>query len=149
MNWAKLIKDLQQAGMTQAEIAASVGCSRPHISDIATGRRGRRMAYEVGAGLVRLHAEHAAPNSADHPQIAEEPSRMSAIARAIDCLGTQEKLAKAIDLTQAAISQYVIGLKRPSAEVAIRIEAATRGRVRVEDIRPDVPWHVIRGSRAA
>lgn len=60
MKWAKLIRDLQQAGMTQAEIAASVGCSQPHISDIATGRRGRRMAYEVGAGLVRLHAEHAA-----------------------------------------------------------------------------------------
>ena len=74
---------------------------------------------------------------------------MNAVARAIDCLGTQEKLAKAIDLTKAAISQYATGLKRPSAEVAIRIEAATRGRVRVEDIRPDVPWHVIRGSQAA
>jgi len=60
MNWAKLISDLQQAGMTQAEIAASVGCSQPHISDIANGRRGKQLTYVVGDGLVRLHAERAA-----------------------------------------------------------------------------------------
>lgn len=74
---------------------------------------------------------------------------MNAISKAIEIVGSQEQLAKAVDLTQAAISQYATGLKRPSAEVAIRIEAATKGRVRVEDIRPDVPWHVIRGSQAA
>ena len=74
---------------------------------------------------------------------------MNAISKAIDCLGSQEQLAKAVDLTQSAISSYVTGNKRPSAEVAIRIEAATDGKVRAEDLRPDVPWHVIRGKRAA
>lgn len=74
---------------------------------------------------------------------------MNAISKAIDCLGSQEQLAKAVDLTQSAISSYVTGIKRPSAEVAIRIEAATDGKVRVEDLRPDVPWHVIRGKQAA
>ena len=64
MNWAKLISDLQQAGMTQAEIAASVGCSQPHISDIANGRRGKQLTYVVGAALVRLHAERVASHSA-------------------------------------------------------------------------------------
>jgi len=33
--------------------------------------------------------------------------------------------------------------------ICIRIEAATKGAVRAEDLRPDVPWHVIRNSRAA
>ena len=33
--------------------------------------------------------------------------------------------------------------------ICIRIEAATDGRVRAEDLRPDVPWHVIRGKQAA
>jgi DNA-binding transcriptional regulator YdaS (Cro superfamily) len=74
---------------------------------------------------------------------------MNAISRAIECLGSQEQLAKAIDLTQAAISQYVTGNKRPSAEVAIRIEDVTEGLVRAEELRPDIPWHVIRGNRAA
>jgi DNA-binding transcriptional regulator YdaS (Cro superfamily) len=74
---------------------------------------------------------------------------MNAISRAIECLGSQDQLAKAVDLTQAAISQYVKGSKRPSAEVAIRIEAATQGKVRAEDVRPDVPWHVIRGKSEA
>lgn len=64
MNWAKLISDLQQAGMTQAEIAASVGCSQPHISDIVNGRRGKQLTYVVGDGLVRLHAERVASHSA-------------------------------------------------------------------------------------
>ena len=70
---------------------------------------------------------------------------MSAISKAIDCLGSQEQLAKAVGLTQSAISSYVTSSKRPSAEVAIRIEAATHGAVLAEDVRPDVPWHVIRG----
>lgn len=74
---------------------------------------------------------------------------MNAISKAIDCMGSQEQLAKAVELTQAAISQYVTGNKRPSAEVAIRIEAATDGKVRAEEVRPDVPWHVIRGTKAA
>lgn len=74
---------------------------------------------------------------------------MNAISKAIDCMGSQEQLAKAVELTQAAISQYVTGNKRPSAEVAIRIEAATAGKVTAEEVRPDVPWHVIRGTKAA
>lgn len=74
---------------------------------------------------------------------------MNAISKAIDCLGSQDQLAKACDLTQAAISQYRTGSKRPSAEVAIRIEEATKGQVKAEDLRPDVPWHVIRGTPKA
>lgn len=70
---------------------------------------------------------------------------MDAITKAVNHLGSQWELARAIDLTQSAISAYVTGKKRPSAEVAIRIEEATKGLVRVEDVRPDVSWHVVRG----
>ena len=73
---------------------------------------------------------------------------MNAISKAIDCLGSQDQLAKAIDVSQAAVSQYATGRKRPSAEVSIRIEAATHGVVACEELRPDVPWHVIRGKAA-
>lgn len=34
-------------------------------------------------------------------------------------------------------------------DLAIRIEAATDGAVTVESLRPDVPWHVIRGTAAS
>ena len=74
---------------------------------------------------------------------------MNAISKAIECLGSQDQLAKAVDLTQSAISFYATGQKRPSAEVAIRIEAATNGAVKAEEIRPDIPWHVIRGKSEA
>ena len=148
MNWAKLIRDLQQAGMTQAEIAASVGCSRPHISDIANGRRGRRMAYEVGAGLVGLHAERAAPNSAAPQQIAEEPSRMKALEKAIEILGSQTKLAAALGVRIQVVNNWIRRGNVPPA-YAPSIEAATGGQVRAEELCPSVAWHVIRGSRAA
>ena len=72
---------------------------------------------------------------------------MNAISKAIDFFGTQTKLAKAVGLSQTIISEYLNGVKRPSAEIAIRIETATKGRVTVEDLRPDIPWHVIRGKR--
>lgn len=74
---------------------------------------------------------------------------MDGISKAIYCLGSQAKLAQAIGTTQTAISQFASGSKRPSAETAIRVEMATRGMVRAEEIRPDIPWHVIRGKRKA
>lgn len=74
---------------------------------------------------------------------------MNAISKAINCLGSQDQLAKACDLTQAAISQYRTGAKRPSAETAIRIELATKGEVKADDLRPDIPWAEFRGTKAA
>jgi DNA-binding transcriptional regulator YdaS (Cro superfamily) len=73
---------------------------------------------------------------------------MNAITRAIEHFGSQEKLAKALDVSQGLISQYATGQKRPSAEVAIRLEDASEGTIKAEDLRPDVPWHVIRGKAA-
>lgn len=43
------------------------------------------------------------------------------------------------------------GAKQPSGELAVRIEEASKGMVRAESLRPDIPWHVVRdgGSKAA
>lgn len=38
------------------------------------------------------------------------------------------------------------GAKQLSAELAIAIERESAGQVRVETLRPDITWHVIRGS---
>lgn len=74
---------------------------------------------------------------------------MNAITRAIEHFGSQEKLAKALEVSQGAVSQYATGQKRPSAEVAIRLEEITKGEFRADDLRPDINWDVIRNSRAA
>lgn len=67
---------------------------------------------------------------------------------AIDLLGGQAALGKAIGATQQAVSQWVRRGRVP-ADKCVAIEAATRGQVRCEDLRPDVPWHVVRGQRGA
>ena len=40
------------------------------------------------------------------------------------------------------------GYKTPGAEIAIAIERESAGAVTVEELRPDVPWDVIRGRPA-
>jgi len=59
-NWSQLIKDLQdkQKGqMTQQQIAESVSCSQNYISDLKTGKKGKRISYEIAEGLKKLHQE--------------------------------------------------------------------------------------------
>ena len=41
------------------------------------------------------------------------------------------------------------GAKNLSCELAINIERESGGVVRVEDLRPDADWRVIRGTKAA
>lgn len=41
------------------------------------------------------------------------------------------------------------GAKNLSCELAINIERESAGAVRVEELRPDADWHVIRGTKAA
>ena len=51
-NFKKVIKDLNAAGWTQADIAAWVGCGQTNISAIL---RGREPKYGLGSRLVALH----------------------------------------------------------------------------------------------
>ena len=59
-NWSQLIKDLQdkkKGNMKQKEIAEKVSCSQNYISDLKTGKRGKKVSYEIADGLKKLHKQ--------------------------------------------------------------------------------------------
>lgn len=58
--------------------------------------------------------------------------------RAIRALGSQQKLAEAIGLSQQGVSYLLNNAPRVTAEVAIAIERATKGQIRREQLRPDL-----------
>lgn len=74
---------------------------------------------------------------------------MDALNRAVALLGGQAALASALGLKQQHIWNW---LNRPGAEVPAEhcpaIERATGGKVRCEDLRPDVAWSVLREQAA-
>lgn len=55
MNWQQMIQDILDGGLTQAELAGRVGCGQGQISALLLGKRGERVSYEIGNGLVREH----------------------------------------------------------------------------------------------
>lgn len=72
-----------------------------------------------------------------------------AIADAIAVVGSGAALASAIDRSPQFVSQMLKGEDeeggRPvPAELCPAIERATGGRVRCEELRPDVAWDVLR-----
>lgn len=64
-------------------------------------------------------------------------------------VGSAEQLARLIGVSRAAIYAWMSGTRRISADYCPDIERATRGRVRCEDLRPDVDWSVLRGGARA
>ena len=60
------------------------------------------------------------------------------IVKAIRELGSQSKLAEQVGCSQQLISSLARGEWRPTAEVAVAVERATRGSVRSSDLRPDL-----------
>jgi DNA-binding transcriptional regulator YdaS (Cro superfamily) len=67
--------------------------------------------------------------------------------RAIECAGTMTALAEALCLTKGAIYQWKIRGGRVPAEHCPTIERLTLRRVSCEDLRPDVEWGYLRGSK--
>lgn len=65
------------------------------------------------------------------------------IKKAIDVVGTQDELAKAIGVSQQMISKLLNNPDFPiSSKTAVAIEKATNGQVTRKDLRPD-DWHFI------
>ena len=59
-SWSELINDLQdkqKGNMTQQEIADLVPCSQNYISDLKTGKKGKRISHEIAEGLKKLHEQ--------------------------------------------------------------------------------------------
>jgi len=74
---------------------------------------------------------------------------MTPIQIAIDSVGNANRLAKAINVPAQSVLFWRDGERRVPAEYCPRIEAATAGLVRCEDLRPDVRWDVLRGTEKA
>ena len=71
---------------------------------------------------------------------------MDAISQAITIAGGSTKLAKAIGISGSYMSQIKTGARPIPAEYCPRIERATSGVVRCEDMRPDVDWAYLRAT---
>ncbi|KAF1008967.1 MAG: hypothetical protein GAK28_00599 [Luteibacter sp.] len=65
---------------------------------------------------------------------------MNPIERAIKLLGTQTALANAIGASPQQVQQWLAGTRPVPHERCPRIEVATEGQVRCEEIRADVDW---------
>lgn len=61
--------------------------------------------------------------------------------------GTQQvALANRLGVTPGLVSQWLAGIRPIAATQAIAIERETGGAVKVEELRPDIDWSVIRGQ---
>lgn len=56
MDWTKLIADLREVGMTQAEIASELKCSQSTVSELARNER-YEPTYRLGRALEALHGK--------------------------------------------------------------------------------------------
>ncbi len=73
---------------------------------------------------------------------------MEAIERAAEVLGSQTALADLCGVSKGAVSQWKEPGRRVPAEYCPLIERATDGKVRCEELRPDVAWDVLRMQAA-
>lgn len=73
---------------------------------------------------------------------------MSPLKRALDILGGPANMARAIGEKPATVSAWDRRAHgRVPAEHCPDIELATKGRVKCEELRPDVKWWVLRGGQ--
>lgn len=73
------------------------------------------------------------------------PAFREHLAKAIRILGSQQKLAVAMGTIQSRINWLMQHAEQISAEDAMAVHAATKGRVPASDLRPDLwanPRHV-------
>lgn len=68
---------------------------------------------------------------------------------AADIVGSQTALAQLLGVTKAAVGQWKDPERKVPAEYCPRIERATAGKVRCEDLRPDIEWGVLRDHAKA
>ena len=61
-----------------------------------------------------------------------------AVARAVEAMGSQVNLGKALGITSANIGMWLTGYKDVPARWCMPIEIVTEGRVRASELRPDL-----------
>jgi DNA-binding transcriptional regulator YdaS (Cro superfamily) len=76
-------------------------------------------------------------------------STQKAVQRAVDLLGSQSALARAVGKSQPAIYKWTHGKSLPTWQNAIAIERATGGRVTRHEVRPDIEAMPVPSESAA
>lgn len=70
---------------------------------------------------------------------------MNPIKLASSIAGSQRELARQLGVTPGRVAQWITG-DRVVADYCPRIERLTGGRVRCEDLRPDIDWAYLRAT---
>lgn len=73
----------------------------------------------------------------------------SPLHRACALLKSQAELGRAIKMSPSMVNQMLRGKRPIPAEKCILIEKATGGRVLCEELRKDVDWGYLRGTKPA
>ncbi|WP_430445513.1 MAG: transcriptional regulator [Pseudomonas piscis] len=60
-----------------------------------------------------------------------------------------EDLASRCKTTMGQLKQIAYGNRRASGGLAVNLERETKGAVTCEELRPDIDWAYLRGSKAA
>jgi DNA-binding transcriptional regulator YdaS (Cro superfamily) len=60
-----------------------------------------------------------------------------------------DDLAARCETTAGQLKQIAYGNRRASVRLAVSLERETQGKVTCEQLRPDVDWAYLRGSKAA
>jgi DNA-binding transcriptional regulator YdaS (Cro superfamily) len=76
-----------------------------------------------------------------------DTKRAEPLAKAIRIIGTMTGLARNLGVSKGAVFQWGMPGRQVPAEYCPEIERLTKGAVKCEDLRPDVDWGVLRGSR--
>jgi len=73
---------------------------------------------------------------------------MNALQQAIETIGGQSELARRLGTSAQAVNNWCRRGNVP-AEYAPVIESITEGKVKAEDLCPQIPWHMVRSTEAA
>lgn len=65
---------------------------------------------------------------------------------AVEIAGSQVALARLVGVGEKTVWAWIHRGTKVNEIVALKIERATKGAVRCEDLRPDVDWAFIRGA---
>ena len=74
---------------------------------------------------------------------------MNALEQAAEVVGSQTKLAELLGVSKAAVAQWKLPGRRVPLTHCMAIEKATYGKVKCEDLRPDINWTVVRKAQLA
>ncbi|MBX3629331.1 MAG: helix-turn-helix domain-containing protein [Nitrosomonas sp.] len=72
---------------------------------------------------------------------------MLSIKEVCQYVGGQAKLAKFLNISTSAVNQWVLGRRPIPARFCPEIERFSQGRVKCEDLRPDINWAFLRDTK--